>query len=367
MLGLGGVGSAAAYQLSRRGYRVLGIDPNPPGHDRGSSHGQTRIIRQAYFEHPHYVPLLRDAYDLWHQLETEAETKLFHRTGLLQIGPTDGVVVLGVLRSAELHSLPIETLGANELRQRFPQVRTEDHWVAVLEHNAGYLRVEACVLAHLQLANRQGASLRHGDRVIQWHVDGDGVVVETTKGIERAARLVIAAGPWAGSVLAGCGAQLEVLRKHMYWYEPAENGYGEQDGMPCFFYETKHGYFYGFPARDHRGLKVARHSGGQRIKSFGERSPEPSIDGEDRKLVELFLRNHLPGVGNVFHEQQSCFYTMTTDENFIVDTLPNCPQVVVIAGLSGHGFKFTSVLGKIACELAMDGITKRDIDFLRWR
>ena len=102
-------------------------------------------------------------------------------------------------------------------------------------------------------------------------------------------------------------------------------------------------------------------------ESFGERSPEPSIDGEDRKLVESFLRNHLPGIGNVFHEQQSCFYTMTTDENFIVDTLPNCPQVVVIAGLSGHGFKFTSVLGKIACELAMDGITKRDIDFLRWR
>lgn len=362
VIGLGGVGSAAAFHMADAGYRVLGLDQHPAVHSFGSSHGKTRIIRQAYFEDASYVPLLRRAYELWDGLGQATGQQLFHRTGLVEMGPANGVVIPGVLRSASIHGLDVESLPMVELQRRWPGFACREDWRAVIEHDAGYLRVEECVAAHLSQAARASATLRHQQAVRSWAVEGDGVAVTTDDGIERAGRLVIAGGPWSGPLLGQIGVPLQVLRKHQYWYSPKQNGYRQCEGFPCFFHETPAGYFYGFPSLDDSGVKAARHSGGTKI---GQPTTEHPVDDEDRLLVEHYLSEFLPGLGNRLTTQLGCYYTVTADENFIVDLHPEHEQVVVVAGLSGHGFKFTSVLGELASQLAIEGKTSLDASFLR--
>ncbi len=363
VVGLGGVGSAAAFSLAQRGFRILGIDRFSPPHDRGSSHGETRIIRKSYFEHPSYVPLLCRAYELWKELESLTGFCLYRPVGLLEIGPSDGIVIPGVLRSAAEFGLPIESLTMSEAKYRYPALQGEDSWSVLLEKDAGYLHVEACVEAHLQSATALGAEIIRDQRVMDWRVEGNSVCVRTASEIYRASKLILTAGPWSGELLRSFGLPLQVLHKHLYWYETENNAYGEAEGFPCFFYETSKGHFYGFPSRDALGLKIARHSGGDKV--------ETQIDGvhprssTDQELVESFLADNLPEVSRRLTRWAGCYYTMTPDENFVVDTLPNCPQVAIVAGLSGHGFKFTSALGELAADLADHGTMSPDLDFLR--
>ncbi len=363
VIGLGGVGSAAAFALANRGCRVLGLDRFSPPHHRGSSHGETRIIRKSYFEHPSYVPLLCRAYDLWRELESRTGTRLYQPTGILEIGPADGVVIPGVLRSAAQFGLPIEQLTMAEAKHRYSSLQGDDSWSVLLEKDAGYLNVEACVEAHLKCAAEQGAELQMEQKVVDWRADGDGVSVSTESQIYRASKLIVTTGPWAGELLGNFGIPLHVLHKDLYWYETENLAYRESDGFPCFFYETPNGHFYGFPNRDALGLKIARHSGGERVDS--------QIDGDhprnaaDQKLVESFLSGYLPDVSRRMTRWAGCYYTMTPDENFVIDTLPNLPQVTIVAGLSGHGFKFTCALGELAADLAIEQCMSADLDFLR--
>jgi len=363
VIGLGGVGSAAAFALSGRGYRVLGIDQFSPPHNRGSSHGETRIIRKSYFEHMSYVPMLCRAYELWRKLETHTGVQLYYPTGLLEIGPVDGIVIPGVQRSAAEFGLPIEQLTMAEARYRYPGLQGDESWTVLFEKDAGYLRVEACVAAHLKSAMQEGAELLMEQKVLDWNIDGKGISVRTESQVFRAHRLIVTAGPWASEMLGRFGVPLQVLHKHMYWYETYNQAYSEANGFPCFFYETPAGHFYGFPDRDALGLKVARHSGGEKVDS--------KIDGvhyrsdEDQQAVELFLQANLPSVSHRLTRWTGCYYTMTPDENFVVDTLPEMPQVAIVAGLSGHGFKFASVLGELAADLAISGGLSSDLSFLK--
>lgn len=363
VLGLGGVGSAAAYHLAKAGQRVLGLDQYAPPHQRGSSHGETRIIRKAYFEHADYVPLLCRAYELWHELEQEQETKLFHRTGLIEIGPADGVIIPGIQKSAAQFNLPIETMTMRQASHRYPCIDGDESWQVILEKDAGYLRVEACVESHLNLALACGADLRMNQQVTDWQPKGDGVIVHTADASFTADRLVLAAGPWAGQWLRRYGLPLTVLRKHLYWYRIESPAYQETRGFPCFFFETPSGCFYGFPQRDALGLKVARHSGGE-IASTAIDGVH-SRDEQDQRTVEDFLGAHLPQVSLQMTRTEGCYYTMSPDENFVLDTLPDYPQVTIVAGLSGHGFKFTSVLGEIAAKLSTDVEIEFNLEFLK--
>lgn len=362
VLGLGGVGSAAAMHLATAGHRVLGLDRYGPVHVHGSSHGRTRVIRQAYFEHPSYVPMLRRAYQLWDDLERQSGEHLFHRTGLIEIGPPDGVVMGGVRRSAREHHLAIEEMTWSEVASTWPGLRGESDWHAIVERDAGFLRVEECVAAHLQLAQQAGAVCRHHQTARRWEPSGTGVQVTTDDGTESAAHLVIAAGPWANRVASGIGADLQVVKKQQYWLATDDDGYGLNDGFPCFFYETPSGYFYGFPAMGNEGLKVARHSGGQPVDGPQESDEE---DIADRQRVTEFMKRFLPGVSDRLISRAGCYYTVTPDEHFVIDHLPDRSQVTVIAGLSGHGFKFTSVLGEIACQMATGQTQSLDTSFFR--
>ncbi len=364
ILGTGGVGSAAAVHLARRGARVLGIDQFDHGHNRGSSHGQTRAIRMAYFEHPDYVPLLRRTYSLWDELEEQTQQKLFYKVGLLEIGPADGIVVPGVLESARLYDLPVDELSRADVEVRYPGFVMPDEAIAVFERNAGFLRVEDSVLAHLQAAKQHGADFRTNESVQSWDVDGDGVVVKTTGGEYHAARLVITAGAWAGTVLSDLQIPLTVQRKHLHWYPPSDDRYSLESGTPTFFFEMADGsFFYGFPQIGKRGVKVAEHSGhGEAVDDPAEVNRE--VDPTDRARVDAFVKKYLHGLSPSADRHCVCMYTMTPDEHFIVDVHPQHSQVCFAAGLSGHGFKFTPVLGEALADLAFDGKTDLPIGFL---
>jgi len=365
VIGLGGVGSAAAFHLARRGARVLGLDRFPAGHDQGSSHGQTRIIRKAYFEHADYVPLLQRAYALWSELEQLVGRSLYVQTGLVEVGPPGGEVLTGVLRAARQHNLTVEEIPASAFAQRFPGLLLPDDMQAVFESEAGYLHVEPCVVAHCEAAVKHGAELRFDAPVISWRSDGDGVVVESEAGSYSAGRLVIAAGAWSAALLQEVGVPLRVRRKHLHWFASDNPLYSAENGCPAFYYELPRGSFYGFPKIDQWGVKVAEHSGGLTI-------PDPlrdtrSIEPEDRRRVEWFRAHHLPGVSNRLTHHVVCYYTCSPDDHFLVDLYPGDERVSFAAGLSGHGFKFTSVLGEALADLALEGRTELPIAFFSCR
>lgn len=365
VIGAGGVGSAAAMHLARRGASVLALDRFPPGHDRGSSHGHTRVIRMAYFEHPDYVPLLRRAYQLWADLEIACGETLFHRVGLLQVGAPEGLILSGVRRSAEQHALLVENLNAAECNSRFPGFHVNDDLSAVFEPDAGYLLVERCVLDHLQEASKSGATIRTGIEVLHWRADGGGVIVETDQGFFGAGRLVITAGAWATTLLSGLGVPLRVLRKPLYWFEPRNDTYREELKAPCFLYDLPEGCFYGFPQIDARGVKMAEHSGGLEISD--PLNVSRSLDENDCARVAAFAARWMPHMTTRLVDHRACLYTMSPDEHFLVDRHPEFPQVAFAAGLSGHGFKFTSVLGEILCDLSLEGRSSLPIAFLSLR
>lgn len=362
LVGTGGVGSAAAMHCAARGASVLACDRFPLGHDRGSSHGQTRIIRQAYFEHPDYVPLLLRAYELWAELERRTGRQLFFPTGLLQTGPADGAVVRGVQAAAQLHGLEVETLARSALRRDYPQFAVPEEHVGVLEPRAGYLRVEDCVVAHGAEARRLGAELRPGETVRRWSRAGAGVRVETDRGAYEAGRLIVTAGAWARDLLADLGVPLRVLRKHLHWQRCDDPRYAAAHGCPAYLFELPHGVFYGFPQIDAQGVKVAEHSGGEVVTD--PLTVDRSFDPVDGGRVAEFVRAVLPGVAPERLAHAVCLYTMSPDEHFLVDRHPTLPQVLFAAGLSGHGFKFTSLLGEVLADLALAGNTRQPIGFL---
>lgn len=363
VLGGGGMGSAAAFELARRGRRVLVLEQFALAHDRGSSHGLTRVIRKAYFEHPDYVPLLHRAYERWYDLEQSTGRHLFTLCGCLSIGRPDGEVVAGVRRAAVEHRLPVEHLDAAALRERYPAFRFSDEYVAVLERDAGFLYVEECVRAHAEEAVRRGAELRVEEPVTAWEATPTGVVVRTTKDTYEAAKLVLTAGAWAGRALADLGLPLRVLRKVLFWFGARQPERLRRDRFPIYMAEVPEGFYYGFPVIDPLGHKVARHDGGEELADPGtlERGARPGEEAD----CQTFLRAHLPDAAGPLTAGKACLYTVTPDHHFLIDLHPQYSQVALAAGFSGHGFKFASVVGEVLADLAENGQTKWPIGMFR--
>lgn len=362
VLGCGAVGSAALAELARRGVRAIGFDRFAPPHIHGSSHGRTRMIRQAYFEHPDYVPLVLRAYAKWAELEQVVGQKLYRETGLLEIGPPDGHVVPGVIAAAEQHGLEIDRLTAAEVDRRFPGFRVPADMCGVFERRAGFLHVESCIAAQLKRAAELGSACHVDEPVRAWNVASNGVTVETDRGRYEAGKLIVAAGAWSGRLLTSLGIELVVRRKPQYWFAPRNDDYRADVGAPSFLYETPTGTFYGFPVVGPEGLKCAEHSGGAVVDDPGRLSPD--VDRADLSRVERFLASHLPGISPTLVDHAPCMYTMSPDENFIVDRHPEHAQVVFAAGLSGHGFKFAPVLGEALVDLTLEGRSRLPIEFL---
>ena len=362
VLGVGGMGSATLFELARRGRRVLGLEQFAPGHDQGSSHGHTRVIRQAYYEHPAYVPLARRAYERWYELEQLTGRHLFTECGCLNIGPPDGELVTGVNQSATEHGLPVERFSAAELRRRFPMFQLTDEFAGIYEQNAGFLYVESCVTAHVEAAVSLGAVVRANEEAIEWKVTGKGVEVRTGKDTYHAAKLVVTAGAWATRLLRDIGVSLSVMRQVLHWFASDPANF-RRDRFPVFLTDTPEGQFYGLPAIDRRGVKVARHYGAPELPA--PEGVDWSVDSSDADGVRAFLRTYLPSADCPPSDAKVCMYTLSPDRHFVIDIHPLFPQVAIAAGFSGHGFKFASVVGEVLADLAETSHTRHDIAMLR--
>jgi len=353
VIGLGAMGSSAASHLAQSGARVLGIDRFTPPHAFGSSHGQTRIIREAYFEDPLYVPLVQQAYQLWRELQAQSGRTLLRQTGALMIGPQDGVLVRGARLSAEQHGLAHEMLDANEVVRRFSVLRPEPGMVAVWEPRAGVLFAEACVEAQLAQARARGATLALGERVLGWRVEGDGVEVETDRARYRAGQLLITAGAWAGSLLPAEVLPVSVERQVFHWFEPtAQAAAFDISRCPVHLWEKSPGrYFYGLPDVGD-GVKLGIHHEGQTTTADTvDREVHPAEIAEMRQLVRRFI----PDADGPLRASSVCLYTNTPDGHFWIDRHPGHQQVLIASPCSGHGFKFASVLGLALARWLVDG------------
>jgi sarcosine oxidase len=363
VLGVGGMGSATLYELARRGRRVLGLEQFPLGHNQGSSHGQTRIIRKAYYEHPDYVPLVRRAYERWYDLEQRLGRHLLTECDCLSIGAPDGELIQGVRLSATQHRLPIEDISASELRQRCPAFHFDERFAGVLERSAGFLYVDDCVRAHVDAARAAGAVIRERECVRSWEATPAGVVVHTDRRRYTAAKLVLTAGPWATRLLTLWGTRLRVMRQVVLWFEPRDAVVFRRDVFPIYITDTEQGYFYGLPMLDSSGVKIAQHYGAPELA--GPEEVQRDTSAEDEISVRRFLREHLPDAEGTCNRRSVCIYTLTPDRHFILDVHPEYPNVAVAAGFSGHGFKFASVVGEIMADLVESGRTSHPIGLFR--
>lgn len=364
VLGLGGMGSAAAADLAGRGQRVLGLERFTPAHDMGSSHGDSRLIRQSYFEDPAYVPLLLRSYELWKILESATKADLLTLTGGLFFGAPSSRVVAGSLRSARQWDLPHDELDAADIRRRFPTTSPGPDDAGLFEQRGGFVRPEAAVRAHLELAARRGADLRFGERVLGWAAGpgGAGCEVRTTKGTFSAERLVIAPGAWASEVLGSLGLPLTVTRQVLFWFQPRHDAERFDVGRhPVYVHEDATGtQVYGFPGIDGPAgpVKVAFFRLGEVSTPGGLRR---EVLGEEVDAMRSAADRVLPDLAGDLVRSATCMYTNTPDEHFVVAVHPDHSQVVVGCGFSGHGFKFVPVIGEILGDLSTTGSTRHPI------
>jgi sarcosine oxidase len=349
VVGLGAMGSAAAWHLVASGRRVLGLDRFAPPHQFGSSHGLTRIIREAYFEHPMYVPLIQRAYQLWAQLERCCGRKVFSQTGGLMIGLPDGMLVKGARRSAEQHGLPYRLLSSRDVRTEFPALVPTNEMVAVWEPRAGILFPELAIQAHLALAAKSGACLKFNCPVTRWEPQQGGVRVETAGATYTSRQLLLSAGSWVSSLLPDLNLPLSVERQVLFWFQPLSAP--EQFNparLPIFICEFAPGrFFYGFPDLGD-GIKVAAHHEG--VGTLPD-SIKREVEENEIETMRALLKRFLPGAAGGLRSAVVCMYTNTPDEHFILDYHPAYPQVLIVSPCSGHGFKFSPVIGELAAGL----------------
>jgi sarcosine oxidase len=359
VLGLGAAGSSAIYHLSKSGKRICGIDQYSPPHNFGSSHGQSRIIRQAYHENPLYVPLIMKAYDLWEEIEKNSGQELFLRTGGLMLGSADSGVITGAEISARTHSIPYEYLERKEVNKRFPAFISQTDTVGILEKNAGILFPEKCITANIELAGRNGVQLHLGEKVISIKHHIDSVEIKTSKGTYTAEKIIISAGAWTTELLPELGLPLTVERQILFWFRDASS---EQKSLgpgslPIYIWEHAPGeIFYGFPDLGD-GIKVARHHAGLLTNPH---ILTKYVEQHEIMDMESLVKEHF-NIDPAFNYATTCMYTNTPDEDFIIDHHPHNDNIIIASPCSGHGFKFASVTGKILSDMAQDKSTGFDL------
>jgi len=365
VIGLGATGSAALCHLARRGLAVVGVEQFSPGHEHGSSHGATRIIRLGYFEHPSYVPLVRAAYPMWRDLEAEAGEPLLHVTGIVEIGAPDGALVSGTLAASRQHGVPHETLDANAVMRRYPAFQIPADFVGVFQQNGGFLAAEAAIHAHLKLAHAAGAVLRPRERVHEIEPGGENVRLTADFGTIEAKHVVVAAGSWLPVLLPGLPTRLRVTRQALGWFAPGDPVLFQQNRFPVFMLENAHGLYYGFPPYRGGSIKFAKHH--HLDETIDPATPTRPFGRDDEAVLRKGLAAFLPAANGPLTDTKTCRYTMTDDGDFLIDRLPADPRVIVASPCSGHGFKFSPVIGEAIADLVTRGETRHDLSRFRFR
>lgn len=373
--GLGAVGSAAAYQASRRGAKVLGLDRFQPPHAHGSSHGESRITRVALGEGAEYVQFARRSHAIWRELEAATGRTLFRQVGGLMFGSgsyrasAHGAqdFLQTTIDVARAESLEHEVLEAEALRERFPQFRWRGDELGCLERSAGLVHPEECIAAQLEMARRQGATLQTGEQVRSWESRAEGIVVQTDRGRHETRRLILSAGAWMPGLAEPLAPLASVFRQVLFWFEP--EGPPEIFGperMPVFIRipESVHAMFYGFPAIDGAagGIKIA---GEQFNVSIADPEDLQTEVSEEEKRTMHAVASPFLRITDRCLRAVACKYTVTPDFNFIIDRHPADPRILFASACSGHGFKHSAAVGEALAELAASETTRYDLKSFR--
>ncbi len=360
VIGVGGMGSAAIYHLARRGKRVLGLEQFDIPHDMGSSHGHTRIIRLAYYEHPSYVMLMRRAYELWRELQRESGEQLLHVIGSIDAGPPDSWVFKGSLQSCLEHDLPHEVLSGLELNQRFPGYHLPHDVMALLQPEGGFLLPERCIVSYVVAAQAHGAEIHGREKVLDWEPHGDGVRVTTERSVYEADRLVITAGAWTSRIIEHLAGLAVPERQVLAWFQPYRPELFLPERFPVFNVLVPEGRYYGFPVFGIPGFKIGLYH------HLEETADPDEMDREshphDEQLLREFTERYFPDAAGPTMTLKTCMFTNTKDKHFIIDVHPGYEQVSFATGFSGHGFKFASVIGEIMADLAERGGARHNIE-----
>lgn len=368
VIGAGGVGSAAAYYLAKSGQRVLLLEQFELNHRNGSSYGYSRVIRYTY-DNPIYINLMRDAYPLWFALQAEAEEQLYVKTGGLDFGFPETDTFQALKTSMDTAKLDYEQLSQAEIRQRYPQFALKDGMAGLFQAEAGLLRTSRCVLAHVRLAQNRGATVMDQTPVLKVVPTTYGVEVKTAQETFSCDRIVLTAGSWAKGLLAAQGIDLplKIMPCQLGFYQPEHPADFEPGTFPVFFAHMNGDYGempYGIPHEDPSiGVKITTFYGWDTVSSPEEVDYTPSQAWTER--IRNFAREYLPGAAGPLLSTRRCLYTVTPNKDFIVDHHPNYPQITIGAGFSGHGFKFTTLMGKMLADLAVQGSTPHDTSLFK--
>jgi sarcosine oxidase len=359
VIGLGAMGSAALFNLARQGRRVIGIEQFEPGHDKGSSHGESRIIRLSYFEHPSYVPLARRAMEKWRELEQLCGHNILTVTGVLEAGYPGCPIVEGSLEASRLHGLDHEVLSAAEINRRFPAFKVPPHWTGLYQPEGGFLRPELAIQQFVGLAERHGAEVRTGTRVLAIEPLGSGVRVRTEAGEIEAGSVIVAAGAWIGDFAPELKPHLKLTRQVLGWFEPLQPAYYAPDRCPVFILESEDDACYGFPDFAGTGVKTASHRKGAYLPSADDLSQDGGA--ADEAQIRRMLALAMPEANGPLRAMRTCMYTRTPDEDFVIDRSSADPRIILASPCSGHGFKFASVIGEVLADLALGKTPANDI------
>ena len=368
VVGLGAMGSAAAHRLALRGQRVIGFDRFRPPHMMGSTHGDSRGIREAYYEDPSYVPFVRRAYDLWDELADTIGQPLFRQTGAITLGAENASMVQGVLASAREHDIDVDLMDAAELRRRYPAILADDDLVGVLERRGGMIDIETALNGQLDQAARHGAELHFDEPVERWlPADMDDlespIVINTANGTYEAERMVVTAGAWNAGLLGKLDLPLRVTRQVMFWFEPRANpGAFDVGALPFWMWERgPQDFAYGFPNIG-KGFKLGHH---QPLDEADPNGYNREMTAEDEANVREWLERTFPDVGGKLLRAETCLYTNTPDAHFLIDIHPKRPNIVLASPCSGHGFKFSPAIGEALADLSMYRKSEHDLELFR--
>ncbi|MCX8277020.1 MAG: N-methyl-L-tryptophan oxidase [Dehalococcoidia bacterium] len=362
VVGVGGMGSSAVYNLAKRGQKVLGIEKFDVPHSEGSSHGVNRIIRLAYYEDSSYVPLLRRAYEMWSEIETIAKEQLLYKTGSIDTAPSGHELFEGSLQSCLEHDIPHEILNYRQINERFPGYEMPPGHMGLYQQDGGFVLSERAIVAYVNAAVTEGATIQARETVLNWEPEADGVRVFTDRSEYTADRLVITAGAWTAGMLPSLEELAVPERQVLAWLQPEEPSLFTPEVFPVFSAFFEEGRYYGFPVFGIPGFKIGRYHHLEEVADPDH--VERNVTQEDEDVLRAASARYFPKANGTIMTLKTCLFTNTPDEHFIIDTVPGYPQVAVAAGFSGHGFKFASVVGEILGDLSINGKTRHNIELL---
>lgn len=360
VIGAGTMGMAAGAFLAQKKVETVLIDAFDPPHNHGSHHGDTRMIRHAYGEGRHYVTLVKRAQQLWEELEEQTSYRIFKKTGVIGLGSKDSSFLKETIAAARKYELPLEVLNSDEVNENWPGFSVPEHFIGCYEAESGFIYSENAIRAYKEMALKNGAELVTNTPVQHIEIDDKiGVKIITENKVFRAKKVIITVGAWASKLLPDLKLPIQPTRKAFGWFGAPGNLY-DQSSFPSFYIEDQDDMCYGFPSIDGAGLKIGRSDGGQKIDPNQHTQNFGQYDSDEGEL-RSFLASYMPEANGTLIQGKTCLYTLSTDNDFIIDHHPENDRLIFACGFSGHGFKFASVMGEVLTQLATEGRSKYDI------